>query len=193
LFLKQSIIFLTYLNEKALSFYIIPLSKEKLLQMKNVIALALLLVSITVKAQVKVGQAAPEISLPDTKGNIINLSSLKGKVVLIDFWASWCGPCRRATPHVVKLYQKYKDRGFEVFGVSIDSKKTDWLKAIKQDKIQYTQVNDNTGWSASSTLKYGVDGIPATFLLNKEGTIMAIDLEGKKLEEKIAGLLQEGL
>ena len=158
--------------------------------MKNVIALALLIMSVTVQAQVKVGEAAPEISLPDTKGNIINLSSLKGKVVLIDFWASWCGPCRKAMPHVVKLYEKYKDKGFEVFGVSIDSKKSDWLKAIEHDKIKYTQVNDNKGWSASSTLKYGVDGIPATFLLNKEGVVIAIDEEGKKLEEKITQLLQ---
>ena len=158
--------------------------------MKNVIVLALLLLSVTTNAQVKVGQSAPEISLPGTNGNIINLSSLKGKVVLIDFWASWCGPCRRANPSVVKLYEKYKDKGFEVFGVSIDSKKNGWLKAIEHDKIKYTQVNDKDGWNAATAAKYGVDAIPATFLLNKEGVIVAVDAEGNDLEEKITTLLK---
>ena len=158
--------------------------------MKNVIVLALLLLSVTTNAQVKVGQSAPEISLPGTNGNIINLSSLKGKVVLIDFWASWCGPCRRANPSVVKLYEKYKDKGFEVFGVSIDSKKNGWLKAIEHDKIKYTQVNDKDGWNAATAAKYGVDAIPATFLLNKEGVIVAVDAEGNDLEEKITALLK---
>ena len=158
--------------------------------MKNVIVLALLLLSVATNAQVKVGQSAPEISLPGTNGNIINLSSLKGKVVLIDFWASWCGPCRRANPSVVKLYEKYKDKGFEVFGVSIDSKKNGWLKAIEHDKIKYTQVNDKDGWNAATAAKYGVDAIPATFLLNKEGVIVAVDAEGNDLEEKITTLLK---
>ncbi len=159
--------------------------------MKNTIAAMLLLFSITVNAQVKTGMAAPEISLPDTKGNIVSLSSLKGKAVLIDFWASWCGPCRRANPHVVKLYEKYKSQGFEVFGVSIDNKKSEWLKAIKQDKIPYTQVNDADGWNAATAAKYGVEAIPATFLLNKEGIIVAVDLEGIHLEEKIKSLTAE--
>ena len=158
--------------------------------MKNVIVLALLLLSVATNAQVKVGQSAPEISLPGTNGNIINLSSLKGKVVLIDFWASWCGPCRRANPSVVKLYEKYKDKGFEVFGVSIDSKKNGWLKAIEHDKIKYTQVNDKDGWNAATAAKYGVDAIPATFLLNEEGVIVAVDAEGNDLEEKITALLK---
>lgn len=157
--------------------------------MKNVLVLALLISSFTVAAQVKVGQAAPEISLPDTKGNTVTLSALKGKVVLIDFWASWCGPCRMANPHVVKLYEKYKAKGFEVFGVSIDSKKSAWIKAIAHDKIKYTQVNDADGWNAASAATYGVEGIPATFLLNKEGKIIAIDLEGQQLEEAVKDLI----
>jgi peroxiredoxin len=159
--------------------------------MKNVFVIALLICSLSVNAQVKVGQAAPEISLPDTQGNTINLSSLKGKVVLIDFWASWCGPCRRANPHVAKLYEKYKSKGFEVFGVSIDSKKGDWLRAIKHDNIQYTQVNDADGWNAATAAKYGVDAIPATFLLNKDGVIEAIDPGESQVEEKIKALLQK--
>src|SRR4030088_3265450 len=111
--------------------------------MKNVLIAGILAWScFAAKAQVKIGQTAPEISLPDTKGNSVNLSSFRGKIVLIDFWASWCGPCRQANPGVVKLYNKYKDKGFEVFGVSLDSKKNDWLKAIKHDKLKYIQVND---------------------------------------------------
>src|SRR5512141_578090 len=124
--------------------------------MKNAIAVFLILLSTTLKAQVKVGQMAPEISLPDSKDSIINLSSLKGKVVLIDFWASWCRPCRAAIPSVVKLYEKYKSKGLEVYGVSIDEKKNAWLKAVKQDNISYLQVNDKAGWYAKVTLIYGV-------------------------------------
>jgi peroxiredoxin len=159
--------------------------------MKNAIAVFLLLLSTTLKAQVQVGQMAPDISLPDTKDSTINLSSLRGKVVLVDFWASWCGPCRASNPHIVKLYNKYRSKGLEVFGVSIDSEKQLWLKAIKRDKINYTQVLDNSvGPYSAIAVKYGVEFIPATFLLNKDGTIAAMGLEGKELEEKINELLQ---
>ncbi len=158
--------------------------------MKNAIAVFLFLLSTTLQAQVKVGQQAPDISLPDTKGHIIKLSSLKGKVVLIDFWASWCMPCRASIPSVVKLYDKYKQKGFEVYGVSIDEKKNAWLKAIKQDNINYTQVNDKAGWYAKVTEAYGVNEIPATFLIDKKGTIIAVNPEGKELEDKINELLK---
>lgn len=159
--------------------------------MKKIFSLVLVMFSICVTAQVKVGQAAPEISLPNTAGTTTNLSSYKGKVVLIDFWASWCAPCRRSNPGVVKLYNKYKGKGFEVFGVSIDSKKNAWLKAIQQDGINYTQVNDNGGWDAATALKYGVDAIPATFLLNKEGVVVALNVEGQELEKKINELIKQ--
>jgi thiol-disulfide isomerase/thioredoxin len=118
--------------------------------MKSIIVFVVfILFGFNTKAQVKVNQEAPEISLPGVKDSVVSLSSFKGKVVLIDFWASWCGPCRAAIPGVVKLYNKYKDQGFEVFGVSIDSKKKDWLKAIAHDKISYTQVKDKAGWYSS--------------------------------------------
>jgi len=159
--------------------------------MKNILAVGLLLLCINVSAQVKVGQAAPEIALPDTKDSIVHLSSFKGKVVLLDFWASWCGPCRASIPSVIKLYNKYKAQGFEVFGVSIDDKKSSWLKAIKQFNINYTQVDDNGGWYGKVPERYGVTAIPATFLLNKKGEIIAVDMEGEKLEKKVVELLQQ--
>ena len=158
--------------------------------MKYIIGLILLLSALASTAQVQVGQLAPEISLPNTKDSMVNLSSFKGKVVLIDFWASWCGPCRAANPAVVRLYKKYKAQCFEVFGVSIDSEKKDWIKAIKKDKLPYTQVNGDGGWNAAIANKYGVEAIPATFLLDKEGKIVAIDLENQQLEDKIKELLQ---
>jgi peroxiredoxin len=158
--------------------------------MKYTIAIILLIASFAAEAQVQVGQLAPEISLPNTKDSIVNLSSFRGKVVLIDFWASWCRPCRASHPGVIKLYKKYKQQGFEVFGVSIDSEKNDWLKAIKKDKIPYTQVNGDGGWNAAIANKYGVEAIPATFLLDKEGRIVAVDLEKQQLEDKIKELLQ---
>lgn len=176
-------------NGQVLPFNIILISKEKLLQMKILIAVVLCFSSWYAGAQVKLGQLAPDISLPNTKGDTVSLSSFRGKVVLIDFWASWCRPCRISNPNVVRLYNKYKDKGFEVFGVSIDSKKNDWLRAVKQDKITYTQVIDNGGWNAASAARYGVEGIPATFLLDKEGKIIALDPEGKQLEEKILQVL----
>ena len=153
------------------------------------LAAAFMLVGFITNAQVKVDQLAPEISLPGVKDNAINLSSLKGKVVLIDFWASWCGPCRAAIPNVIKLYNKYKAKGFEVFGVSIDSKKADWLKAIANDNIKYTQVMDKDGWNSTVAEKYGVFSIPSTFLLDKTGKVIAVDLDGEELENKVKTLL----
>lgn len=154
-----------------------------------VVTVALVLAVFMVNAQVKVDQIAPEISLPGVNDSPVKLSSFKGKVVLIDFWASWCGPCRASIPSVIKLYDKYKAKGFEVFGVSIDSKKKDWLKAIAQDKITYPQVNDKAGWYSKTTEVYGVNAIPNTFLLDKTGKIVAIDLDGEQLENKVKALL----
>ena len=155
----------------------------------QIILIMLLSGTLMVKAQVKVGDTPPEISLPNTSDSMVTLSSLKGKVVLIDFWASWCGPCRASNPSLVKLYAKYKNKGFEILGVSIDSKKSAWKQAIRHDKITYLQVNDTAGWNSVTAEKYGVEQIPTSFLLDKTGKVVAIDLEGLQLENKIKELL----
>ncbi len=156
---------------------------------KIAIIILVFIFSATSFAQVTIGQEAPEISLPNAVGNNISLSSLKGKVVLIDFWASWCGPCRKSNPGIVKLYNKYKAQGFEVYGVSLDESKKKWINAVKKDKITYTQVIDINVWESDVALKYGIEAIPTNFLMDKTGKIVAIDLEGKDLDEMVKSLL----
>jgi len=146
--------------------------------------------SCSTEAQLPIGSQVPEISLPNAKDSLVNLSSFRGKVVLVDFWASWCAPCRYANPGVQKLYRKYKDRGFEVFAVSIDSKKPAWLKAIKQDRLTYTQVNDPAGWYSKVTEAYFVEEIPTSFLLDKNGKLVAVDAEGAALDKLVGSLLK---
>ena len=146
--------------------------------------------SYTVNAQLRIGSTVPEIALPNTVDSIIKLSSLHGKVVLIDFWASWCAPCRAANPYVQKLYKKYKADGFEVFAVSLDVKKESWLKAIKKDRLTYTQVIDIAGWNSKVAEKFFVDALPTNFLLDRSGKIVAINLEGKALFDKVESLVK---
>jgi len=133
-----------------------------------------------------------QIKLPTAKGDSITLASLKGKVILLDFWASWCGPCRSSNKKLVKLYEKYKSQGFEIFGVSLDEQKKDWEKAIAKDKISWLQVNDPRGsWNAKTAADWNISVLPTSFLINKKGDVVAIDLEGKELEKRIIDLLQE--
>lgn len=157
---------------------------------RYILIIFILLSSVIANAQLKIGESVPEIALPGKADSIIKLSSLAGKVVLIDFWASWCGPCRAENPSVQKLYKKYKDTGFEVYAVSLDVNRQMWLRALRHDKLTYTQVIDTDGWLSKVAEKYYVDAIPTNFLLDKSGRIVAINLEGKELFSKVNELLQ---
>ncbi|KAA5547893.1 TlpA disulfide reductase family protein [Adhaeribacter rhizoryzae] len=139
---------------------------------------------------VAVGQPAPDINLPTPDGKSVSLSSLRGKYVLVDFWASWCGPCRQENPNVVRMYNQYKDKGFEIFGVSLDESREKWLKAIDADKLTWPHVSDLKGWESSAAKLYNIQAIPQTLLLDKEGKIIAKNLRGPSLEEKLASLLK---
>lgn len=136
-----------------------------------------------------IGATAPEISLKDTAGKVVNLSSLKGKYVMIDFWASWCKPCRQENPNVVRVYNTYKNKGFEIFAVSLDNNPASWQNAIKADGLQWIHVSDLGGWSSSAAKLYSITSIPQTVLLDKEGKIIAKGLRGAQLEEKLRTLL----
>ncbi len=138
-------------------------------------------------AQPSTGDMAPEVILSNTNGEPVSLQSFKGKVVLIDFWASWCGPCRYSNKRMAPVYEKYKPNGFEIFAISIDENKNAWKKAIAADNIHWIQVNDAGGWQAPVAQKWGIDQIPTSFLLDKEGRVVAIDPS----EEKLISLLKK--
>ncbi len=157
---------------------------------RSVLLLFILLSASMANAQLKIGDAAPEIELRNNKDSVIKLSSFTGKVVLIDFWASWCGPCRAANPYTQKLYNQYKAKGFEVFAVSLDVNKALWIKAVKKDRLTYTQVVDYDGWLSKVAEKYYVDALPTTFLVDRSGKIVAINLEGKELFDAVKRLVQ---
>lgn len=132
------------------------------------------------------GVEAPLFAGPNPEGETVSLESLRGKVVLIDFWASWCGPCRKENPNVVKVYEKYKDKGFEILGVSLDQKKDRWVQAIEADKLAWLHISDLKGWKSEYGQLYGVSSIPQTVLIDRDGKIIARNLRGPALEQKLA-------
>lgn len=150
-----------------------------------------LLKTIEAHAAVDVGQIAPNFSAPTPDGETLALNDVLGKVTLIDFWASWCKPCRMENPNVVKVYNQYKDKGFEIISVSLDRKgqKSRWLKAIEDDQMAWHHVSNLNFWNDPIAKEYGVRSIPATFLLDEEGRIIAKDLRGDSLGRKVGELL----
>jgi peroxiredoxin len=132
-----------------------------------------------------VGKSAPELSLPDINGNKINLSSFKGKYVLVDFWASWCVPCRHENPNVVQAYNKYKTKNFTILGVSLDKEKEDWLNAVQHDKLAWTQVSDLQEWNSLAVTTFNFNGIPFNVLIDPDGKIIGQGLRGPMLEQKL--------
>lgn len=138
----------------------------------------------------KIGNDAPEIMLPTPNNKELALSSLKGKVVLIDFWASWCAPCRKEMPNVKRSYEKYKNKGFEIYGVSLDKERDAWLEAISKDGLTWPQVSDLKFWQSEAAQTYAVQSIPYTVLVSREGKILAIGLRGNDLDAKLAEILK---
>jgi peroxiredoxin len=140
---------------------------------------------------VSIGSLAPDFQLPDPTGKTVKLSDHFGKVLLLDFWAAWCGPCRRENPNIVRIHNKYKEKGFDIFGVSLDSKKEAWVKAIEKDNLNWTQVSDLKFWDSEPAKLYGIRGIPGNVLLDKSGKIVARNIHGEELEKKLEELLNK--
>ena len=145
---------------------------------------------IAVLKKVEVGQKAPDFTLNDPQGKSVSLSSKIGSnILLVDFWAAWCGPCRAENPNVVKVYKEFKSKGFDILGVSLDRSEAEWKKAISDDRLTWTHVSDLQYWNSAAAKLYGVNSIPANFLLDKNGIIIAKNLRGEELSDKVKELL----
>lgn len=157
-----------------------------MLKIKNILSLGLILFSITLtQAQIKVGDKLPSIALKSNNNKTVKLDSFKGKTVLVDFWASWCAPCRVGNKSLVKLYEKYKGQNFEIVSISIDTDEAKWLRAIEKDKMKHTQLIDPKGFKAPSAISFGVEALPAVYLFDDSGKLISINPTEKQIITQI--------
>ncbi|MCR5863399.1 TlpA family protein disulfide reductase [Flavobacterium sp. J372] len=155
------------------------------MRLNLVLIMLMSMLCIPAAAQLRTGASLPKLTLRSSEGQPVDLASFKGKVTLVDFWASWCGPCRVANKKLVKLYSKYKKQGFEIVGVSLDKDKAKWRDAIKKDKIAYVQVNDPAGFDAKSAVTFGVENMPASYLFDASGKLIAINPSEQQIINEI--------
>jgi peroxiredoxin len=136
-----------------------------------------------------VGKPAPELALPSLEGKVVSIASFRGKYVLVDFWASWCAPCRQENPNVVKAFNRFKNKNFTILGVSLDKDKAPWVEAVKNDQLGWTHISDLKYWNSKAVETYGFEGIPYNVLIDPQGTVIAENLRGFDLEKKLAEVL----